>query len=218
MTAMRFRSIKAWLVSYLGTHAAAGGYRVAGYKDDAVAADFLSGANRLVQVFVKSGEIPRDASSFNGPVSHDVTVAVELLTAAKASADLSVLESPTATAGQISSALAATQKATEVADADADEFFDAIYQLLMAADQQDLGFEGEVANRWAGRWHKGAPFMRGEYVIVSVTIEFSFRTFEDLTGETPKAPTTGHLIAATIETTTTEDADPEGGAAVTVGG
>jgi hypothetical protein len=215
---MRFRNIKSWLVSYLGTHATAGGYRVLGYKDDAIDASNLSDSNRLAQVFVKGGDFPKNASAHHGPVMHDVNVSVELLTSATASVDLSVLESETATDGQRAAAIASAEKATALADDDADEFFDTIYQLLMAADQQDLGYPDEVANRWAARWTKGAPIMRGSRVVIPVTIEFGFRTVEDLTGVQGIAPTSGELVTAEIQTTTTEDADPEGGAAVTVGG
>lgn len=215
---MRFRNIKSWLVSYLGAHATAGGYRVLGYKDDAIDASKLSGSDRLVQVFVKGGEFPKNASAHHGPVMHDVNLSVELLTSATASVDLSVLESESATDGQRAAALTAMEKATKAADDDADEFLDIIYQHLMAADQQDLGYPDEVANRWVLRWTKGAPIMRGSRVVIPVTIDFGFRTVEDLTGETPKTPTSGELVTAEIKTTTTEDDDPEGGAAVTVGG
>ncbi len=215
---MRFRDVKAWIVTYLGTHAAAGGYLVLGYKDDAVDATKLADSNRLVQVFAKSGDFPMNASAFHGPVMHDVSVSVELLTACKASADLSVLESESATDGQRAAALTASEKATLLADDDADEFIDTIYQLLMAADQQELGYPEEVANRWVGKWNKGAPIMRGSMVVIPATIDFSFRTVEDLTGVSPVTPTPGEVVSAQVKTTTTEDADPEGGAAVTVGG
>ena len=215
---MRFRDVKAWLVNYLGAHATAGGYRVLGYQDDAIDARKLLDSDRLVQVFVKSGDFQKNASSSHGTVMHDVTVSVEMLTAQTASVDLSVLESESASDVQRAAALTASEKATALADDDADEFIDTIYQHLMDNEQQDLGFEGYVANRWAAKWNKGAPIMKGSTVVIPASIDFSFRCVENITGASPVTPTAGHLIEAEIKTTTTEDADPEGGAAVTVGG
>lgn len=215
---MRFRAVKDWIVDYLAANATAGKFRVLGYRDDAVAASTLVNPDRLVQVFAKSGDFPRNASGYTGPVSHDVSLEIALLTACTSTVDLSVLGSETSTPAQIAAAMMASEKATKRADDDSDEFVDTVFQLLMAADQQEFGLPGHVANRWAASWKKGAPIMRGSTVVIPASLEFSFRVDEDLTGEIPKTPTADELVSAAILVTTDEDADPVGGAAVTVGG
>lgn len=214
---MQFRSVKGWLASYLAAHAAVGGFRVVGYNDSEIDASQLRGTNRLVQVFVKSGQFPK-AGSFHGPVIHDVSMGVELLTAASASVDLTVLNDPDAEAGDIAAALAASHKAAKLADDDFDDLFEVVYQLLMANDQEDLGFPGEVANRWAASWTKGMPLTRGANVIISGTIEFSFRVAEDLLGVFPVVPTAGEAVRVAIDASANEDGTPQPGSAVLAGG
>jgi hypothetical protein len=215
---MSFRDIKGWVVDYLGGKATSLGYRVIGYNDSGIDASELRGSNRLVQVFVKSGEFPRQSSAFTGPVTPAVSVAVELLASASASADLSVLDDSGASAAELAAALAASQKAAAMADDSFDELAEIIFQLLMANDQQDLGHEGCVANRWVTGWRKGSPLNRGENVIIPGTIEFGFRCAEELTGVYPVVPTTDSAIRVDINASADTDGTPQEGSAVSAGG
>lgn len=215
---MQFRTIKAWLVGYLGAHAAAGGFRIVGYNDASIGATQLIGANRLLQIFVSGGDIPAKSSPKSGPVVHDVAVSVELLTACAASVDLTVLNDPTATAGDIAAALAASQKAASLADDDWDQFFDVVFNLLMANDQQDLGHKGEVGSRWVKGWRKGNPMNRGATVIIPGTIDFSFKVTEELTGCAVVVPTTDQAVRVAINASADETGTPQEGSAVLAGG
>ncbi len=215
---MQFRMVKAWLVAYLASHATAGKFRVVGYGDTDIDASRLRNPNRLVQVFAKSGDFPVKASAFTGPSAHDVSLTVELLTAASSSVDLSALSDPNATPGDIAAALAASQKAAQLADDDADEFVEVIYQLLMANDQQDLGYPGEVAGRWVSNWKKGSPLNRGENVILPCTIDFGFRVEEAFTGVDVLTPEPGEAVRVAINASADETGTPQEGSAVLAGG
>jgi hypothetical protein len=218
---MRFRNVKSAVEWLLNDYATAGGYRVLGYKDDAIDAEDLAGTRRLVQVFVTGGDFPKD-SSFLGPVKHEVTLTIELLTAAKAQVDLSILESESATEAQIIAALAASRKASQLADSDLDEFVDVIFNVLMDNANMNLGIDpavDRVANRWIPNWKKGSPIQRGETVAMSASMELSFRVMEDLSGVIPVTPTVGQAVKSQIKIATDEDGEPgEGLAGVLVGG
>lgn len=215
---MMFRHVKDWIVDYLGRNASRNGFRVVGFNDSDIDASQLRGTSRLVQVFVRSGEMPAKSSPFVGPVVHDVSVAVELLTACASSVDLSVLESETATPAQIATALAASQKAAQLADEDFDELFEVVYRLLMANDVQDLGYPGEVSRRWSPSWKKAAPLNRGESVIIAGSIEFGFQVSESLTGLYPVTPTADGAIRVAINASANEGGTPQEGSAVLAGG
>jgi hypothetical protein len=215
---MQFRTVKAWLVNYLGAHETAGGYRVIGYSDSGIAASELQGSNRLVQIFASGGDLPQKSSAKSGPVVHDVAMSVELLTACAASVDLTVLENPTATPAQIAGALAASQEASSRADEDFDQFFDVVFNLLMDNEQQDLGYPGEVSSRWIKSWKKGTPMPRGEVVVIPGTIEFSFRVTESITGVGVVTPVQGQAVRVAINASADEAGTPQEGSAVLAGG
>jgi hypothetical protein len=147
-----------------------------------------------------------------------VTCSVELLTACSASVDLTVLNDPTATAGQIAAALAASQKAASIADDDFDEFFDTVYNLLMDNEQQDLGHAGEVGSRWVKGWKKGSPLNRGATVVIPGTIEFGFRVTEQITGAAVVVPTTDQAVRVAINASADEAGTPQTGSRVLAGG
>jgi hypothetical protein len=215
---MQFRTMKAWLVNYLGAHSVAGGFRVVGYADAGIDSAQLKGSNRMLQVFVSGGEIPAKSSAKCGPVVHDVAFSVELLTACASSVDLSVLNDPAATSGEIAAALAASQKAAAIADDDFDEFLDIVFNLLMDNEQQDLGHPGEVASRWIKSWKKGSPLNRGEHVILPGTIDFSFRVSEEITGCAVITPTPNQAVRVAINASADEVGTPQEGSAVLAGG
>ena len=216
---MGFITAKAAVQQILADYSATGQYRVLGYDDDANEADYLKGSNRLVQIYNKSGDFPKAGSGYVGSVSHDATMNIDLTTAANAKADLTVLDDPNASASEFATALAASQKATELADADLDDFLEIIYQQVMSAENIYFGLpQGTISNRWVARWNKGNPMMRGGSVIITATMDLTYRINEDLTGVTPKTATPDEAVSTEIKTTTDEDSEPQGGAGVLVGG
>jgi hypothetical protein len=201
---MMFRTVKDSVVSILGT-AAAGSFRVLGYQDQNLSADQLAGTDRLVQVFYKSGEFPRSASG-RGPFAHNVTLQLMLTVSAPASADLTVLDSPAATPGQIAAALAALEPSGKEADDDMDALFDAVYTTLMSGPNLDLGHQYEVTNRWIESFEKTEPLPRGEYAVVGGTAELKFRVSE----EVPTA-TKADLDFVSNDLSIKDDGDPKAG-------
>lgn len=214
---MSFRTIKAEIVALLSA-AAAGRYRVIGNHEDAVDASRLAGADRSVQVFNASGEFSKKSGGLAGPVQHDLTVRVELMASAKASADLSVLEDPDSTAGEIAAALASVQTASALADDEIDELIDIVFQVLMDARNRDVGHSTPVANRWISDWRKSAPMVRGEHVAIGAQMDLTYRIDEDVAGDPGVTPTTGEAVDTSITVTNDETGTTQPGAGVIEGG
>lgn len=175
---MWFRTVKASVEGILAS-AAAGQYRVLGYQEPGLSADNLSGVDRLVQVFYRRGQFPKSASG-RGPFEHKVQMDLVLTVSAPAHADLTVLDSPTATSAQLAAALAAVSPAGKIADDSMDEFFELIYAAIMDGDQLDLGNPYKVANRWVDSFEKTDVLPRGEYVVIGGTAELSFKVSEEV--------------------------------------
>lgn len=180
---MSFRTLKASAVALLGA-AAAGRFRVVGYKQRATSADEAAGVLRTVQVFYSGGQFPKNAGGSMGPVMHDVTLKVELIAAAAANGDLAALASPDSTAQEFSDALESFQESSEAADIAIDELADIVYQILMDGRNISLGLStGDVANRWIQSIDKNAPNAKGEYVVMSASMDLTCRVAETLTGD-----------------------------------
>lgn len=221
MTAMASETVKAAVVDLLAASCVSGRYRVAGHAVTEETAERLKGSNRLVQVYLKRGTFPKGAGAINGPVSHDVVLTIELTTAAASRADLSVFESESATPAQLAEALAESQDAGELADADIDEFFRFVRDIVMSNLNTNLGVPKttfRVANRWIDSWEKSAPIQRGENAIVALSMDLSFRVAEHRSGATPVAPEAGKLVNGEIKITTDMDSEPVDGAGVLAGG
>ena len=144
---MQFRTVKAAVVNILGL-AAAGRFRVVGYKPRAMAAEEANDSLRTVQVFYSDGRFPKSGGGSLGPVLHDVTLKIDLAVACAAKGNLSVLENPAATAVQLAAALDTFQESADLADSTMDTLIDVVYQILMDGENLDLGMpKGEVASR-----------------------------------------------------------------------
>lgn len=214
---MNFRTIKGEVAVLLGA-AAAGRYRVVGYKDDAVAAERLKGANRTIQVYNAEGDFSKKSGGISGPVQHDVTLRLELMASAVASVDLSTLEDQTSTAGEIAAALAAMQTASDSADDEIDELVDIVFQVVMDARNRDMGHATPTANRWISSWKKSAPLARGEHVTIAATMDLTYRIDEALVGDPGVTPTSGRAVDTTVKVTTSETGTAQTGAGVIEGG
>lgn len=216
---MNFRTIKAAIQTVLSNYASTGNYRVVGYDDDKIGADYLKGSYRLVEVYNTEGTFPRNRSGFGGSVMHEVTTAIDLTVSAQAQLDLSVIDDPSASAAAVAAALTASQKAIGVADTAMDEFIDTVYQLLMDNRNRTMGLAtGTIADRWVATWRKSKPMTRGSMAVCNATMDLTYSANEDILGTTPVAATAGEALRGTIETTTNEDDPLLGGAGVLAGG
>jgi hypothetical protein len=186
---MLFRTLKSNLETILND-AAGGEYTVVGYQQQGVGATEILGTKRRVQVFYGSGQFDKGNSGMTGPIYHDVSFTVRLMVSAAATGDLTVINNPSSTGPQLAAAIAAFQDASEIADASLDELMDLVYQVLMDADNQDIGTSPTgppyvVANRWVASMRKDDPLNHGEYVALTADIDFQCQAKEELTGLTP---------------------------------
>lgn len=210
---MRFRTLKASIVAILGA-AAAGRFRVVGYKQRGVAAEEIVGQLRTVQVFFTGGKFPKAAGSHLGPVMHDVTIKVDLSAARAAEGDLLALSNPDSTPAEFAAALSSFREAADIADDSLDELGEIVFQILMDGRNLDLGLApGNVANRWIERIDKGEPSPRGELVVVSGSMDLTCRVAEALLGDAgvPSDPVLGAafgLIETNMPESTSADAAP----------
>jgi len=178
---MNFQTIKANIVSILGT-AAAGRYRVVGYQQQGVSADEIVDTSRLVQVFYVAGNFPKSGASLRGPIRHEMTFRVQLMASKAASVDLSVLESSTSTEAEKAAALAATSEAASLADASIDEMFSAVYGVMMDNSDLDLGMDPPAGSRWVSGFQKNPPHPIGEYVTITGSFDVECVYYETLSG------------------------------------
>lgn len=175
---MNFRTIRAGIVTLLG-NAAAGQYRVRGYPDQNLSAEEIADTDRLVQVYYASGDYPRSASG-HGPYDHRMTFRIQLIVSQAAQCDLTVLNDPNATAGQLAAALAAAEPAAQGADESLDELIELVLQTLLAGDNIHLGLAFAIGSKWIDRVDKQEPFARGDRAVASATMDLTCRVFEDV--------------------------------------
>lgn len=187
---MEFRTAKAKLIQILGD-SAAGQFRVAGHQAQGESSIDTTGLDRLVRVFFEQGDFPRSASAFGGPVQHEMQFGIHMIVTAKARGDLTTLNDPSATAGQLSTALADFEKATDVADESFDELLDLVYQILMDnrhhfLDTSTLKDDSEemvtFGNRWVQGVEKDEPMPRGDLVTLTGSIRYTAEVIEEVTG------------------------------------
>jgi hypothetical protein len=181
---MNFRTIKAAIVSVLGA-GAAGKYRVIGYQEESMAAEESIDTLRSVQVFYSDGDFPKSSGGLSWDVMHDITFSLRLTVAKAAKVDLAVLQNPSSTQLQYATALAALQKAGSLADDSMDEMIDDIYQTIMDARQIDLGLAVDaVTDRWIESARKNDPIPRGQYAVITGSMELTCSSDEEVLGDT----------------------------------
>lgn len=202
-------AVKGALVDLL-TRAAEGRYRVEDIrKRKTDAGDLLE--RPLVTVYFDSGNFPKNRSGSRGPYTQEATIRIDILTAAKTTVDLSVLQNPEAAPEQITAALAATMDAYAIVDAKAEETAAILFDLIMRPQNSKLGTDNEL-DRWITSYNKGRPQPTGSIVILAGYFTMTFDTVEYTSEETG---TPGSVISHRIDLTSdTENAPKEG---VTVG-
>lgn len=193
---MNFRNIAASLTTILG-NAEAGRYQTIGFQRQVTSADESLNILRMVQVYYSSGEFSTQGSPVNGPTQHDATYNIDLRVASPATADLSVINNPVSTPAEIAAAIASMAESAQIANESIDELMDIIYQVIMDARNYDLGQSiGTVANRFIHGTQKDQPVPQGEYVVLTGSIQFRVRTYEEVLGDTGTA---GGIYDTTID-------------------
>jgi hypothetical protein len=212
---MNFRTIKSSLITILG-NAEAGRYRTIGYQRQGQSADENLNNERSVQVFYNQGEFPRSAGSMSGEVMHGLTFAVQMTVATPAKGDLSVIDNDSATQVDVANAIDAIQDSQQLADDSMDEFIDILYQVLMDAENVDVGLDiGDVSNRWVDNVQKDQPIKSGQYVVLTGSMQFTCSCDEEVTGD---SGTAGNAIDTEIICEDTEGNADIGKAGVLNGG
>jgi hypothetical protein len=183
---MKFRDVKASLVTLLGD-AAAGRYQVVGYEPLPRAARDYEGDKRTVRVFYNKGQFPKGGGSITSPVNHNVSITLELICTSASEVDLGTLEDPESTDAQRAAALVGSTPAALLADESWDEFADILWNVIMAPQNQWLGFGGDtdekykVSNRWIDDAEKDRLIPDGEYCILTgfMTLGFTVKEQSD---------------------------------------
>lgn len=187
---MTFRTVKTAIVDLLSDNAA-GRFRVIGKQIMSKSADEIRDNDRLVQVYFSDGSFPKSAGRMHGSKTHDVTIEIDLSGCASATGDLSVLDSPDATAIQKAGAIAAIREASDVADQIIDELIDAVYNILMDARYEGLLLpKGTISSRWIDRIQKDTLIERGEFVVKTANMKYTCRVQEYVSGDIGNQPAT----------------------------
>lgn len=187
---MMFREVKTAITDMLQAQAA-GRFRVVGRQVQSKASDELQGNDRLVQVYFSEGQFPRNAARMRGSKTFDITIDIDMSASAAAKGDVTVLESTTATHQQKAAAIAALRDASDVADTKIDEMVEAVYQIMMDARNEPLGFPiGEIASRWIERIQKDTLMERGDLVVKTASMKYTCRIQEIVSGSIGNEPAT----------------------------
>jgi hypothetical protein len=216
---MMFRTVAASIVDILGD-AAADRFTVVGYKPRALSADEVKDDLRTVQVFYTEGEFPKSSAGSLGPLNHDLTFKIDLSVASASKGDLASLSNPDSTGPQFVAALESFQEASDLANASLDELIDIVFNILMDGRNLDLGLEtGYVANRWIKNVTKQGPLPRGEYVVISGSMDLTCGVAEEILGDPGVAadPDLG-AVYAELEINMPDSEDPDEAKAAVRGG
>ena len=186
---MKFRQVKANIIEILGSNSQ-GCFRTVGHQSQTKDAKQSVGNDNLVTVFANNGDFPETSAARTGNTQHEVKFRIELTVAAKAQGDLSILSDADAMAAERAQALANFKEAGEVADDQFDKLVDNVYQILMDASNEPLGFPvGTIANRWVGGWQKDQTVPQGELVVLTGAIFLTARMEETVLGVSSVAGT-----------------------------
>jgi outer membrane translocation and assembly module TamA len=185
---MSFREIKNALKELLDENAESR-FRVIGFQRQSKSSSEVLNNDRLVQVYYSEGEFKRSAGRMKGPKTHDMTIEIDMTASAKATVDISILESQSSTEQQKAAALASLKEAAERADDKIDELIDAVYQILMDARNEKLNLEiGEVSSRWIDRITKDAIIEYGDLVTKTANMKYTCRVQEYVSGAIGSQP------------------------------
>jgi hypothetical protein len=203
--------VKRAFVNFLGENAD-GEYQVIGYESLAKAAKDYEGKNRTVRAFFSEGNFPKSGGSLTSPCQNMVTMTLELVVTAAGTVDMGTLEDPDSTDAQRALALSGATPAAYLADEYWDEFKDLLWDIIMAPQNQWLGYdENVVGSRWIGNVKKDRLVPMGEYCILTGYMELTFEVKEQssrgktayalLNNRTDFSPINGDEVQKTIQET-----------------
>jgi hypothetical protein len=189
---MNFETLQQNLVDILGA-AAAGRFRVAGYQPKSTDAVEYLNDKRLVSVFFSESQIPDNMGSLQGPVHFEAIYRLEMFASAEAKGDLSVIDNPSSTPAELTTAIANIKLAENLADTSWNELAGIVYQILMDGRNRDLGLPvGIAASRWLNNLRKDRPadisiargILGGKYVTITGSIDLNCVLEEPIIGDT----------------------------------
>lgn len=196
---MNFRKVKISIENIL-KKAENDRYVTVGFQRQSKSAIETLDKSRLVQVYYSSGEFDKSAGRLNGPVQHDVTFNIDFTVTKAAEGDMSAITNPLATQQEIIDALANFSESSQLVDESVDELINIVYQVLMDAENVDLGMDvGIVSNRWLPRVQKNNPLSQGEYVTITASLQLTCRMVEIVEGDTGIPGGKVHDVTVDIE-------------------
>lgn len=176
---MNFQTIKTSIADILNPYAVSGGFRVAPYKIQALNADTVQGANRLVQIRYNSGEF---TNQNQGASQHSAVFELEFIVSALSDADLVALNDPDATDAERETALIAAQNGALLVDESMDDLFARIYQIIMNSKNRRLGLDGIVTGRSITRFEKSDPMPQRASVLLTGIATLVVKCVEPVSG------------------------------------
>lgn len=185
---MMFRTVKNAIAQILADQAESR-FRVVGFQSQSIASSEIKNNNRLVRVYFSEGDFPKNAGRMRGDKTHDITINIDMKASAPAKGDLSIIDSPSATASEKAIAIAAIVEAAEEADQRVDELIDAVYNIMYDARNENLGLDiGDIASRWIPNIQKDTLIERGDLAVVTANMKYTCRVQETALGDTGNLP------------------------------
>jgi len=212
---MKFREIKQSLIDNVLGPNTGGNFRVIGYQKQSQDANENEGLNRSIQVFHQAASFDR-GMRINGPQNSEITYRLELVVATKASMDLSPINDSEASEFEKAAAIAAMNESAEIADDSMDEFWENVYQIIMAGDHFDLGLSaGSISGRRIASYQKDQPLSQGDLLVLTASATLSVSATEELVevGTYPlSSPVSGLVVPDSIDTRIDIGHDEDGSA------
>jgi len=201
---MNFQTIKAAIQPTLQTQAL-GAFQVMGSAGEGRDADALA-LLPLVEVFFDGSEFVKGASSSVGRKSHDVTFKINLTTVTPGAADLTGLDNPSTTPAMAAQIIANAKTSEGAADTAFDNLVSQVWNILANPANTFMGLPvGSFSNLWIDAIKKGGPIGRGEYTVLSGTMNLTLRASEFPPSE---IPVPGNAVDTLLKPTLDPTANP----------
>lgn len=179
---MNFRIIKDALITILEAQSAGNFQTRKSQKKTTGATESL--IKPRVTFYYQSGNFPKSSNSTGSDRIHEPTYKCEIQIVSPHKIDLNIINNPTATPIQVSTALTNMADASDVADDLLDETFDNVYQILMNSENIDLGLDVESnTDLWIESFQKDNPVSQGEFLILTGSFNLMCRVNETVLGE-----------------------------------
>lgn len=189
---MNFETLQQNIVDILGA-AAAGRFRVVGFQPKSDNVDEYLDNNRLVSVYFSESQIPENMGGLQGPIHFEPIYRIELFVSADAKGDLAVIDNPSSTPAQLTTAIGNIKLAEKLADDSWNELAGIVYQILMDGRNRDLDLPvGIASSRWINNFRKDRPaeisltrgILGGRYVTITGSMDLTCVLEETIVGDT----------------------------------